>query len=579
MPDFSVPGIYVSEQQYTLNTLRIDTRCLAAFAGITERGPLHEPLIVHSFDEYLKNFGGFDTAGYLPYSVHGFFRCGGSECLIVRIANEDDAKEAHLDLKCTDGTMNLQAASPGHWGNKISVRLWHEGEVLENPIGFDSKHGLWADFSEKRIEKGDVLKFEIYGRTLYRTVSRAQDQRVWFNKPLKTLGQAVEKGSPIKIEQAFYSLTISCGKKRESYIHLSPNPLSPRWGERYINERSTLCRVTTVKGDGLPLAIFSQFASGGTDGIVDIKASDFIGYYKGPLQYRGIGCFESRDDISLISVPDAGWLLDRAGVDNEQRKAGYFALQEALVSQCERFSCRFAVLDVPEGLDCSESVAWAKRFDSANAAAYYPPIDMIDPLDPSGFKTARVPPSGAVCGCIAATDSEKGIFHAPANITVQGAAGVSTRVNDTEYESLYASGINLLKYFPGSGIKIWGARTLSSNYDWRYINVRRTFTRIASSIKSGTQWAVFEPNDKNLRKRLVRQVTGFLLDLWMDGYLAGTTAEQGFFVRCDEELNPPSNIDSGILTFEIGLAIVKPVEFFRITITAEKEGASVYIQE
>ena len=103
----------------------------------------------------------------------------------------------------------------------------------------------------------------------------------------------------------------------------------------------------------------------------------------------------------------------------------------------------------------------------------------------------------------------------------------------------------MLKYFPGRGIKVWGARTLSSNSDWKYINVRRTFSRIAESIKIGTRWAIFEPNDKNLRKRLVRQVSGFLLDLWMKGYLAGSTSEQAFFVRCDEELNPIENIDAG----------------------------------
>jgi phage tail sheath protein FI len=157
--------------------------------------------------------------------------------------------------------------------------------------------------------------------------------------------------------------------------------------------------------------------------------------------------------------------------------------------------------------------------------------------------------------------------------------GVSDRVSDSDYEMLYSAGINLLKYFPGKGIKVWGARTLSSDPEWRYINVRRTFSAICKSIKRGTQWAVFEPNDKNLQKRVVRQVSGFLLDLWIKGYLAGSTAEQGFYVRCNEELNPVENIDNGILTFEVGLAITRPTEFFKIFITAEKEGARVYIKE
>ena len=204
---------------------------------------------------------------------------------------------------------------------------------------------------------------------------------------------------------------------------------------------------------------------------------------------------------------------------------------------------------------------------------------MIDPLDQSGAKTVRVPPSGAVCGAIAVVDSKKGIFHAPANTLLHGAVGISHQINDSEYEMLYPAGINLLRYFPGKGIKVWGARTLSSSPDWKFINVRRTFSSICRSLKSGTQWAVFETNDKNLWKRVVRQVSGFLLDLWMQGYLAGSTAEQGFFVRCDEELNPPENIDNGILTFSVGLAITKPTEFYKIAITAEKDGVSVYIKE
>jgi phage tail sheath protein FI len=191
----------------------------------------------------------------------------------------------------------------------------------------------------------------------------------------------------------------------------------------------------------------------------------------------------------------------------------------------------------------------------------------------------RIPPSGAVCGSIAVVDSEKGIYHAPANTLLHGAVGLSNQINDAEYEMLYPAGINLLRYFPGRGIKVWGARTLSSDPNWKFINVRRTFSSICKSLRHGTRWAVFEPNNQSLQKRVVRQVSGFLLDLWMQGYLAGSTAEQGFFVRCDEEMNPPENIDNGILTFSVGLAITKPTEFYKVAITAEKDGVSVYIRE
>lgn len=320
----------------------------------------------------------------------------------------------------------------------------------------------------------------------------------------------------------------------------------------------------------MPAPVFMRNFSSGNDGIADLKAGNYIGYYNGLNDYAGIGCFESFDDISLIAVPDICWL---------KKPEDMQSVQMALIAQAERFPNRFAILDVPEQLDIIGAANWVKRMTSSFAAAYYPFIDITDPLDRTGIGTIRVPPSGAICGCIAATDGEKGVFCAPANCLIDGAVGLSNSLTIGEQEILYTSRINFLKYFPGRGVKIWGAKTLSCEKEWEQINVRRTFSRVCKALKEGTRWAVFEPNDKNLRKRLVRQVYGFLLNLWHDGYFAGSTPEQGFYVRCDEEINPPENIDSGILTFEVGLAIIHPVEFFKIVLTAEKDGASVYLQE
>jgi hypothetical protein len=502
-----VPGIYVDEQKYILNPLRIDNRCLTGFVGIAEKGPLHKPIHIKSFDEYLKTFGSFDTAGYLPYSVYNYFKCGGAECVIVRVANEKHAKKARLEVKCTGGgKVVFEALSEGAWGNYISARIWHEKEN-------------------------------------------------------------------------YVSMTLSCKNVNENFLHLSMDPSSERYFLTYINERSRLCNVSADSIKGIMKPEFSVYASEGKDGIAEMTAGDFIGNYNGPNQYRGLGALESIDDISLISVSDISWLYSQAGTNEDEREKAMFAIHAAMISQAERFPGRFAILDVPAHLDSVEILNWAKKFDSSFAASYFPFIDMLDPLDQTGTRTVRVPPSGAICGSISAVDSQDGIFHAPANVLLHGAVGLASRIEDSEYEMLYPAGINLLKYFPGKGIKIWGARTMSSNPDWRFINVRRTFSSICRSLKIGTQWAVFETNDKKLWKRIVRQVSGFLLDLWMKGYLAGSTSEQGFFVRCDEELNPPENIDKGIVTFSVGLAITKPTEFYKIAITAEKDGASVYINE
>jgi len=512
MTNLQVPGIYIKPQEYRLNPLQIDKRCIAGFVGIAERGPLHTPVTISSFDEYLKIFGSFDTVGSLPFSVYCFFKCGGAECVVVRTANEKHAKRARSVLKCAGGgKVVFEALTEGSWGNYISVRVWHEEDKEQ--------------------------------------------------------------------EEVYVSISLSCKDQKETFLHLSMNPESERYFVSYVNERSRLCRVIADEPKGIIKPVYSVSASDGRDGIAEMTAGDFIGHYKGPEQFRGLGALESRDDLSLISVPDAAWLYSQAGISETDREKAVFAVHAVMVNQAERFSGRFAVLDVPNGLDGIKILSWAKLFDSSCAAAYFPYIDIVDPKDATGVKTVRIPPSGAICGSIAVTDSEKGIFHAPANTLLHGAVGLANRIEDSEYEMLYPAGINLLKYFPGRGIKIWGARTLSSDPNWRYINVRRTFSSICRSLKTGTQWAVFEPNDKKLWKRVVRQVSGFLLDLWMQGYLAGSTAEQGFYVRCDEELNPPENVEQGILTFSVGLAITKPTEYFQISITAEKDGASVYIKE
>jgi phage tail sheath protein FI len=570
-----VPGVFVHEQQYALNPLRIQTGCITGFVGIAERGPLDTPVFIASFDDYLKIFGNFDTAGSLPYSVYSYFKCGGAECVVVRVANESAARKASVKVKSGNGYALFEARSEGVWGNHITASVWHEAEDVDHVLSVDKQNGMWVSVTDEELAPSDILRISLCGRQFYRTVSSRNGTVCYLDSPVKLLAAAAK----IKLEKISVSVSLSCKSKTESFLHLSMNRASARYYVSYINERSKFCTVTPKGVKGVLRPLFSVSAVGGLDGIAEMTAGDFIGFYNGPNQYRGLGALESRDDIALVAVPDVMWLFSQAGTNREDREKAVHAVHTAMINQAERFTGRFAVLDVPGNYEGIKIVNWAKRYDSSFAAAYYPYVDVIDPMDKTGAKTVQIPPSGAVCGCIVVTDSEKGIYHAPANTLLQGAVGLSVKVDDSEYEMLYSAGINLLKYFPGKGIKIWGARTLSSNPEWKYINIRRTFSSICGSLKRGTQWAVFEPNDKNLRKRLVRQVSGFLLNLWMKGYLAGSTAEQGYFVRCTEELNPPENIDNGILTYEVGLAIAKPMEYFNIVITAEKEGASVYIQE
>lgn len=578
MNKFSVPGVYVSEQKYTLNPLQIDTRCISAFAGISEKGPVNEPTLIKSFDDYLKIFGGFDTVGVLPLSVYSYFKCGGKELVVTRVAHKGSVSCAELNLSCQKGILKLTALTPGSWGNYINVKLWYEYEKAGSVCNVDSDGQFIELDSTDYLQPGDIIELNLgEGKTICREINYIEENRLYFH-PLNAISKFQNEPEKLLIKKVFYSVIISGkNKKNETYLHLSMNKNDERYIVKFINEHSLLCRISDLNVKGSLKPVYTEYAKNGSDGIADITAADIIGHYQCMTDYSGIGTFESREDISLIACPDLCWLLNMSGKSLEQKLLEYRAVQEAMLNQAERFSGRFAILDMPDFFDIADAVSYSKKIDSAYGASYYPYINVLDPLDKLGCNTIRIPPSGAVCGCIACTDGEKGIFYAPANCIIQGSVGVSKRITEGEVGELYNNNINALKYFPGKGVKIWGAKTLSSKYDWRYINVRRTFSRICSAIKKGTQWAVFEVNDKALRKRLVRQVSGFLLDLWMKGYLAGSTSEQAFYVRCDEELNSIENIEKGILTFEVGLAIVKPAEFFHITLTAEKDGSSVYI--
>jgi phage tail sheath protein FI len=208
-------------------------------------------------------------------------------------------------------------------------------------------------------------------------------------------------------------------------------------------------------------------------------------------------------------------------------------------------------------------------------AFYFPWIIVNDALDTKGsLPPVAVPPSGHMAGIWARTDGTRGVHKAPANATVGGALGLKYRVTDAEQGDLNSHGVNCIRYFSNDGILVWGARTLADqSSEWRYLNVRRLCIMIKESIKRSATWAVFEPNDRTLWKTLRSEVTGFLQNVYADGALMGATAEEAFFVKCDEETNPPESIDLGQVVTVIGIAPVKPAEFIIFKIGQNAGGA------
>jgi phage tail sheath protein FI len=276
----------------------------------------------------------------------------------------------------------------------------------------------------------------------------------------------------------------------------------------------------------------------------------------------GIEGLEIAEDATMVCCPDLMSAYQAGMLDRE----GVRAVQAGMIAHCERLGDRVAILDALPGLSPQEVKTWREKdtnYDSKFAALYYPWIKVSGP----DGQDMVVPPSGHIAGVYARSDSERGVHKAPANEVVRGAVQASTLVTKGEQDTLNPIGVNCIRSFTGRGIRVWGARTLSSDPAWRYVNVRRLFNYVEKSIERGTQWVVFEPNDADLWARVRRDVGAFLTGVWRSGALFGLTPEQAFFVKCDEELNPPDVRDRGQLIIEIGLAPVKPAEFviFRLS--------------
>jgi uncharacterized protein len=267
--------------------------------------------------------------------------------------------------------------------------------------------------------------------------------------------------------------------------------------------------------------------------------------------------------VTMVCVPDLMAAYQAGKIDRE----GVKAVQAGMIAHCELMGDRLAILDPVPGLSPQQVRDWRTvetGHDSKFAALYWPWIKVFDPVSGS---PQLIPPSGHVAGVWARNDASRGVHKAPANEVIRGTIGIATVITRGEHDMLNPIGVNCIRAFPGRGTRIWGARTLSSDPAWRYVNVRRLYNYVESSLMNGTQWVVFEPNDKDLWERLIRTIRSFLYRVWLDGALFGDTAEQAFYVKCDDETNPSEVIEVGQLVCEVGLAVVKPAEFvvFRLS--------------
>ncbi|MFY0566340.1 phage tail sheath family protein [Archangium lansingense] len=556
MPEYLAPAVYIEETSFRAKSIEGVSTSTTGFAGPTLIGP-HEgvPELLTSFADFERIYGGLENfdygLNYLAHSVRAYFNEGGSRLYVARVL-PSGATGAKADV--TAGSVSFVARFNGKQGNgTIHV------EAIRRPV------------SVSNLDKAPI------GSVMFNTATTP----VPFLK--KSTGWADGSGTALAglpsdtnaVAGNVVTLTIRTrdGAGRETiYEDVGLDPKHPRWigsvlSEEPSRQSEVLQRLYAIQIQGTPpdgLALHTAILTGGNPTTYTLTGGT-DGAEPTSAEYEtALGLLAGIEDVSILAAPGSSTYGGSTFTTAR-------AVRNALISYAEkRRAYRIAVLDTPKDQLDSGAKTWRGEIDSKHAALYYPWVVVANPLarpgDESIPKELTLPPSGFVSGIYARNDVERGVFKAPANEVVRSALRFEKDVNFAQQEVLNPLGINCLRFFPGRGFRVWGARTVSSDPEWKYVNVRRYFNFLERSIDVGTQWAVFEPNGERLWTNIRETIGSFLDNQWRSGALLGSDPKQAYFVRCDRSTMTQDDLDNGRLVCLVGVAVVKPAEFviFRI---------------
>lgn len=565
MAEYLAPGVYVEEFDNGPKAMEGVSTSTAGFIGQTQRGPVSgKPILITSVSQFRNVFGnhleGTVQDRYLSYAIEQYFANGGSSSYVMRVASTMD-KTAELSLQDDHLRVQLKAKNQGSWGNSIQVSLQKERFIKTNILKAceDEEKLIYTVKSISGFYSGDLIELVSGMEHEYNRITAVRDGILELERPF-TLDYADANLLPvIYIHRIGFLLQTACDGMNETY-HVTLNEAAPDYLPLLISKGLLLSgNVTFIdkKLDGFEAwlqqfklhdEVYQRFLIGGST-VIEEGSELYLGLDKGPGKRSGLAAFKEVEDVSIMLIP---------GITIPE-------VQSALVSHCEASGNRFAILDMPQDTQSVEEMLTHRSyFDSSYAAIYHPWVQYFD----AGLKhVSYFPPSATVAGIYARVDNQRGVFKAPANETLRGCTGLNVHYNEAEQGKVNPQGINLIRALPGQGIRVWGARTMSSDANWKYINVRRLFIYIEESIRANTSWAVFEPNDTNLWLRVEGSVRMFLTTLWRNGALAGASSEEAFFINIGKSTMSQDDILNGRLICVIGAAPVRPAEFviFRIT--------------
>ncbi len=623
MPEYLSPGVYVEEVSFRSKSIEGVPTSTTGMVGLAHFGPTYyesgplavEPRLVTSFTEFERIYGGLeplqltderDRECYLAHAVRAFFANGGKRVYISRVfsRNADDdtgISTRSVAIPATAFTVAWTARWPGAMGDvhvetivRRSKNLLVDYSIVYPATDPRNAWGIQAT----RVRVGAVVEIIPNGVNpipmgnapldidRLAVVEIDLDGRQTF---LRNGAQApVNAGDIIALIELQVRVRVS-PDRFDVYDELATDPRQKRYIGRilhfqdpedenavvYMQMEQAVDDALRAPQSFLParLAVALQAnpnprLDGGNDGQlppVEGGRDSLEGAEADPDQVAvkatGIFALDEIDDIAIVAMPDAA-----AREDDGER----FVATQRLIQHCEAMRYRIAVLDGPRNASMTEIRRFRGQIDSKYAALYHPWIEILDPNERAaqGAPQRRIllPPSGFVAGIYARSDIERGVHKAPANEVVQGLTRFEININKGRQDVLNPEGINALRFFEGRGNRVWGARTISSDPEWKYVNVRRLFIYVEHSIDKGSQWAVFEPNGPRLWANIRRMVEDFLLVLWRDGALLGDKPEDAYFVRCDRTTMTQNDLDNGRMICLIGMAPVKPAEFviFRV---------------
>jgi uncharacterized protein len=630
MPEYLAPGVYVEEVSFRSKSIEGVPTSTTGFVGPTRFGPVRHaggprrngPRLVTSFTEFEQVYGGLESLdlegaaaaeriGYLAHAARMFFLNGGKRLYVSRVfaARAATTGVARTDPVALGGalpTARWRARWPGAHGNVALSATPMRGRVAPytDPVS--------GTVQVRGVGHGAVLEVLAAGASAdVDRVPDLADLRVVQVQPdgvqqffgeggaVAVAADAVVNSLEIKV-----NVVAPSGDRSDFYASLAGHPDQTRYIGRILdlddpedenalvalawaappNEGNEFAAAALtralldatpvqVNADGTRIPTFLHL-EGGDDGVLP-GATDLLGAEADPddatRTATGIRALGEVEEIAIVAAPSAGAYED----DAVRRTA-----TDYLITHAESQKYRIAVVDGPRNASINQIRAFRGQFDSKYAALYHPWIEVLDPLQRAarGAPPQRLllPPSGFVTGIYARTDIERGVHKAPANEIVRGLTRFEININRARQEVLNPEGINALRFLEGRGNRVWGARTMSSDPEWKYVNVRRLFIFIEHSIDKSSQWAVFEPNNAQLWDNVRTTVEDFLLVLWMQGALLGGKPEEAYFVRCDRTTMTQNDLDNGRLVCLVGIAPVKPAEFviFRVgQWTADAKGS------